>query len=71
MEQDKELVRKFAKRLTANDDDAMRLRADVAPRVEEQPARRGGILAALLRSPLIGSGIRLEREVTSGRDVDL
>ena len=71
LEQDKELVRKFAKRLAGNDVKALRLRAEVAQQVEEQPARRGGILAALLRSPLVGSGINLERELTPGRDIDL
>jgi hypothetical protein len=69
--QDKELVRKFAKRLAANDEAALRLRAEVAQQVAKQPVRRGGILAALLRSPLVGSGINLEREVTPGRDLDL
>jgi len=34
-------------------------------------SNKGGILAALLRSPLVGSNIDLTREVTYGREVDL
>jgi hypothetical protein len=35
------------------------------------PARKGGILAALRRSPLVGADLNLSREVTGGRKVDL
>ena len=71
LEQDKELVRELARRLAANDEQAARLRAEVAQQVANPPERRGGILAALLRSPLAGSGLNLEREVTPGRDIEL
>jgi hypothetical protein len=69
--QDKELVRKFAKHLAKNDPDAERLRREVAGRVLRKPLSGKEIWEALRRSPLVGSGINLEREVTSGRDIDL
>src|SRR5258707_1074645 len=71
LEQDKELVRKFAKRLTAQDAEAVRLRKEVAQQVFNRSLSGKEIWEALRRSPLVGSGINLEREVTLGRDVDL
>ena len=73
--QDKELVRNFAKRLAANDEGSARLRQEVergiAQEVPVQPRTGKDIWDALRRSPLVGSGINLTREVTPGRDVDL
>ena len=69
--QDKDLVREFAKRLAAKDADAARLREEVARQVLHRPLSGKEIWEALRRSPLVGSGINLEREVTPGRDVDL
>jgi hypothetical protein len=67
----KELVRKFAKRLAADDAAAARLRTEVLKQVSDRPPTRGGIGAALRRSPLVGAGLILEREVVPSRDVDL
>jgi hypothetical protein len=33
--------------------------------------RKGGILAALRRSPLVGAGVDVPRPLTAGRKVDL
>jgi hypothetical protein len=71
LEQDKELVRELARRLAANDEHAARLRAEVARQIANPSEQCGGILAALLRSPLVGSGLNFEREVTPGRDIKL
>src|SRR5215467_10276319 len=71
LETDKQLVRKLARRLAANDDDAQRLRAEVARQVASGEPRRGGIWVALRRSPLVGAGLNLEREIVRPRDVDL
>jgi hypothetical protein len=68
---DKELVRKFAKRLVADDAEAARLRTEVLKQVFDGPPRRGGIWAALRRSPLVGANLHLEREVVPPREVDL
>ena len=66
---DKELIRKFAKRLAANDAAANRLRTEIARQVDA--SRRGGIVEALLNSPFAGADLQTQREVTTGRDIDL
>ena len=68
---DKELVRKLAKRLSADDADAARLRAEIIKQVSDQPPTRGGIWAALRRSPAVGADLDLTRERVPERDVDL
>jgi len=67
LDKDKQLVRLLAKRLAVDDADAARLRAEMA----KQVADRGGIWAALRRSPLVGADLNLEREVVPPRDIDL
>jgi len=69
--EDKELVRKFAKRLAEDDPEATRLRADVAKELAEKPLSGKEIWDALRRSPLVGAGLNLEREIVPTRDVDL
>jgi hypothetical protein len=71
LEQDKELVRQLAKRLAANDADAARLRAEMLKQISDEPPRRGGIWAALRRSPAVGADLDLTREVVPERDIDL
>src|SRR5947209_2067537 len=55
LDSDKDLVRGFARRLAAGDAEAAKIRAEVAPRVVGDAQRRGGILAALRQSPLVGA----------------
>ena len=71
LEADKELVRKLAKRLAADDADAHRLRAEMAQRVGSGEPRRGGIWAALRWSPAVWADLDLTREIVPERDVDL
>ena len=68
---DKELVRDFAQRLAAGDTASARLRADVAQKISGDRPKRGFILAALRRSPLVGADLKVERVVTSGRGIYL
>jgi hypothetical protein len=69
---DKELVRKFAQRLAANDAEAERLRQEMAREVAPQEFRTGkDIWDALRRSPAVGLDLDIEREFTTGRDVEL
>jgi hypothetical protein len=70
LERDKELIRRFAKRLAADDVTAMRLREEVAREVSPQPLSGKKIWAALRRSPLVGIDLDIEREFTTDRDVD-
>jgi hypothetical protein len=71
LEADKELVRRLAKRLAENDTGAQRLRAEVARGVAPGEPRRGGIWAALRRSPAVGADLDLTREIVAERNVDL
>ncbi len=71
LEKDKDLLRKLASRLAADNPDAAHLRADLLKQVSNEPPRRGGIWAALRRSPLVGADLDFEREVAPPREVDL
>ena len=68
---DKELVRGLARRLAEGDSGSGQLRAEVSEKVTGESAQRGGVLAALRRSPLGGADLRIERSVTHGRVVRL
>lgn len=68
---DRELIRSVAKRLAEGGADADRLRAAVNQAMSGEPPRKGGILQALLASPLIGSELDLTRPREEGRKVDL
>jgi hypothetical protein len=71
LDSDRDLLRSLARRLAQNDAEAVRLRADVRRSVDPGEPRRGGILAALRRSPLVGAEIEFVREPEFGRPVDL
>jgi predicted dinucleotide-binding enzyme len=68
---DKELVRTLARRLAGDDAAATRLRNELARQLGDQPVRRGGIYEALRRSPLVGADLQIERDPSTGRDIDL
>ena len=68
---DRELIRSFAKRLTKDDPQANRLRAIVQQGVAGEPPRKGGIVEALRRSPLVGADAIPTRPFEPGRKVEL
>jgi len=68
---DQELIRSLAKRLTEHNAEAARIRAVVKQSIVSKPAKKGGIVAALLRSPLAGSDIKFERAAARERKLDL
>ena len=68
---DRELLRTLAHRLTEDGPKAEQTRAAVKALVADEPAKQGGILAALRRSPLVGIDFDLERPRVEGRRVDL
>lgn len=68
---DRELIRSVAKRLAEGGADADRLRAAVNQSLSGGPPKKGGIVKALLASPLIGSELDLSRPREEGRKVDL
>jgi len=67
---DRGLIRSLAKRLAQDDTEARRIRSEVTRAVSGSP-QKGGILAALRRSPLVGSDLKVERPLDAGRKVDL
>ncbi|MGZ8362425.1 MAG: hypothetical protein ACXW3D_01075 [Caulobacteraceae bacterium] len=71
LEADKPLLRDLAQRLARGGAEAKRLREDVKRTVSGAGGAKGGILAALRASPLVGVDLTIEREQTSGRAVDL
>ena len=68
---DRALIRSLARRLAENDSDAAKIREAVSRTIAGKPPKRGGILAALRRSPLVGADLELARPVVDGREVDL
>jgi hypothetical protein len=68
---DRDLIRSLAKRLAEDDTDAARIRAAVSQTIADEPPKKGGILAALRRSPLAAADLNLARSHETGRKVDL
>jgi hypothetical protein len=68
---DRELVRSFAKRLAEGGPEADRLRAVVSQGIAGEPPRKGRILKALRRSPLVGADAIPTRPFEPGRKVYL
>ena len=68
---DRELIRSLARRLAEEGPDATRLRARVRQTLSGEPPKKGGIVAALRRSPLVGADVDIRRRITQGRKVDL
>ena len=71
LDRDRKLIRELAKRLAENDENAQRLRAELLKDATPKDEERGGVWRWLRSSPLVGSGINLEREVVRLRKIDL
>ncbi|MCJ2129677.1 hypothetical protein [Methylobacterium sp. E-045] len=70
-ETDRPLIRSIARRLTEDGPDAARIRTALTDALQNPPEKTGGILAALRRSPLVGSDLELNRDKGTGRGIDL
>jgi hypothetical protein len=68
---DRDLIRSLAKRLAENSAEATKIRATVRRTISNEPLKKGGILAALRRSPLVGADLNIRRPLIHGRKVDL
>ncbi len=66
---DRDLIRSLARRLAEEGPEASRLRAAVSQTIAGEPPRKGGVLAALRRSPLVGADLDLTRPREAGRKV--
>lgn len=71
LEADRDLIRALARRLADDSPEAAQARTMVQRLVSGEPPRRGGILQALRRSPLVGADLDLGRAREEGRNVDL
>jgi len=68
---DRDLIRSLARRLAEDGPDASRLRAAVSQTMAGDPPKKGGILAALRRSPLVGADLDLTRPREEGRKIQI
>jgi hypothetical protein len=68
---DRDLIRSLARRLAEDGPDAARLRAAVSQTITGEPPKKGGILAALRRSPLVGADLDLSRTREVGRKIEI
>jgi len=68
---DRDLIRSLARRLAEEGPEAARLRAAVSRGIAGEPPRKGGILAALRRSPPVGADLDVARPHEAGRDVEI
>jgi hypothetical protein len=68
---DRDLIRSLANRLACDGSDSAEIRTTIRRTIAGAPPKKGGILSALRRSPLVGADLDLKRHVTAGRKVDL
>ncbi|MDN5752933.1 MAG: hypothetical protein L0H15_06585 [Nitrosospira sp.] len=68
---DRDLIRSLARRLAEEGPEAARIRSAVICTISSDAPKMGGIVAALRRSPLVGSDIDLSRSHIEGRKIDL
>ena len=71
LDADRKLIRSLARRLAGDDSDSSRIRAAVRLTISGEESKKGGILDALRRSPLVGADLDLKRPLTSGRRIEL
>lgn len=68
---DRDLIRSIAKRLAEDTPEASELRATVSKTIAGEPPSKGGILASLRRSPLVGADLDLSRPREDGRKIEI
>ena len=71
LDANRDLIRSVARRLAEDSPDSARVRAAIGRTISGDPPKRGGILAALRRSPLVGADLEFVRSRETGRKVDL
>ena len=68
---DRDLIRSLARRLAQDAPDAPRLRAALTQTLASEPPKKGAILAALRRSPLVGADLEITRVREFGRKLEI
>ncbi len=71
LDADRDLIRSLARRLAEDSPEARRIRATVGRSISGERPKKGGILEALRRSPLVGVALKVKRFQGTGRKVDL
>ena len=71
LDSDRDMIRSLARSLAAQGPEASRLRASVSQAISGEPPKKGGVLAAFRRSPMVGVDLDLARPREKGRKVDL
>lgn len=71
LDSDRDLIRSLARRLAEEGPGAGELRAAVGRSLAGGPPRKGGVLAALRRSPLVGADLDLTRPREDGREAEV
>jgi hypothetical protein len=71
LDSDRELIRAIARKLLENNDETNEIRASLQNKVLAPASTKGGILAALRRSPMVGADLDLKRQKVTARKVDL
>ena len=71
LKKDRELIRDVARKLAESTPEAEKMRASMRQTIAEKPSTKGGILAWLRGSPLVGADLDLKRPFTTGRKIDL
>lgn len=66
---DRDLIRSLATRFAGDGPEPTQIRAVVRRAIAGEPPKKGGILDALRRSPLVGADLDLKRPVTVARKV--
>lgn len=70
-EADRDLIRSVARQLAKGGPEASRLRAALSQSISGERPKKGGILAALRRSPLVGAELQTKRPREEGRRVEI
>jgi hypothetical protein len=68
---DRDLIRSLARRLAEDGPEVSQLRIAVSQTIAGEPPKKGGILAALRRSPLVGADLDVTRSREEGREVEI
>lgn len=68
---DKELLRTIARKLAEGGTEGAIVRQAVVSAVSNADERKGGVWAALRRSPLVGAELNIERVRSKPREIDL
>lgn len=71
LDTDRVLIRSLAKRLAESDPAAAELRIELAKAIKDEVSNKGGVLAALRRSPLVGADLKLAHPRGTGRKIKL